>query len=51
MIEGDLVVWYLIVYDDKSTDESSEDHLLNMKGAMLETQGRFGIPKNSWKEL
>lgn len=52
VIEEDLVGWYLIVYEDKNTDESSGDHLLDtLEDAMLEAEERFGIPKNSWKEL
>jgi len=52
VIEEDLVGWYLIVYTDKNTNESSEDHLLDtLEDAMLEAEERFSIPKNSWKEL
>lgn len=52
VIEEDLVGWYLIIYTDKNTDESSEDHLLDtLEDAMLEAEERFSIPKNSWKEL
>jgi hypothetical protein len=52
VIEEDLVGWYLIVYDDKHTDESSEDHLLDtLEDAMLEADERFGIPTSRWKEL
>ena len=52
VIEEDLVGWYLIVYNNKNTKESSEDHLFDtLEDAMLEGEDRFSIPKNGWREL
>ena len=52
VIEEDLVGWCLIVYNDKNTNISSEDHLFDtLEDALFEGEERFNIPKNSWKEL
>jgi len=48
VIEEDLVDWYLIVNNDKS----SKDYLFDaLEDALFEAEGRFGIPKNKWKEI
>ena len=52
VIEEDFVGWYLIVYKEKNSYESSEDHLLDtLEDAMREADERFNIPEKSWKEL
>ena len=35
-----------------STDNSSEDYLFDaLEEALIEAEDKFGIPKNSWKEV
>jgi hypothetical protein len=52
VIKENAVGWYLIVYLNKNEDESSHDYLLDtFDEALIEAEERFGIPKNSWKEI
>jgi hypothetical protein len=52
VIEEDLVGWYLIVYNIKNADKSSEDYLFDtLEDALFEAEERFGISKNEWKEI
>jgi len=51
VIEEDLVGWYFIIYKNH-TNKSSEDYLFDtLEDILFEAEDRFGIPKNSWKEI
>ncbi|MCI0382580.1 MAG: hypothetical protein L0207_05990, partial [Chlamydiae bacterium] len=52
VIEKDLVGWYLIIYNDRNANRSSEDYLFDtLEDAFFEAKEKFNIPKSSWKEI
>lgn len=52
IIEEDGIGFYLIVYKNPSSLQSTEDYLLDtLQEAFQQAQEKFGIPQAKWKKI
>jgi len=51
VIEEDIIGFYLTIYNDPQSEQSSEDYLVDsLEEAFSEAEERFGISIKQWKE-